>query len=776
MEKLQGRRSWRSRICGLTACIFAASFLVALVPTIAANAEGIIFKIQGAEITAISDNATGAIASFDDSKIVSEVTFHKLGDSATYKVTLKNTDSKDHTIQSITDNNANSYISYSYDKHANETITAGSNLELIFTAKYETAADLNARAQSSDIKFSIQFTDIDEPEELVITPNTSDSLGASLAILAVSSVVLIICVVVFAKNHKAARKIAAVVIVALAAAFVATGVKAATIEENSFTLVTNYGLRDKVVVRIDGEENVIDYGDTIEDTITDPEKPGYIFNGWTDENGEEVDPTKPVHEDITITPAYSAISYKVRFNANGGTGEMADQSFTYDLAQNLADNTFAYVDYSFTGWDTQANGTGVHYDNKESVSNLATENNAVVDLYAQWAHDPYAVSLVVNNGTGSDTKNVDVGESASFTGITPNVTYHMQSEVSCTNGQAATYENGTVTLGEVTAHTTCTITAVPTIHTITYMQEMTPAICAATTTPDDSLDTADYDDWDGSHHGDINYIPRKVLVDTRDNQKYLVAKLADGECWMTQNLNLVMSTTKTLTKDDSDFQTIDSYTPDRNTETSLPTSGSPYGDFATVSDIQLSWHPRNKYYVSNENYPSIGVVGSAAPTSDSDEYLWQKAGIFYSGLVLSAGTYHYNGGSGVHYSDTICPKGWTLPEGKARGGAESDPREKSFDKLYSTYVPSRDYMEIANFNQTSIFRLVYPGYLRTFTSAGLNYETWATYFASNYIADYNGQSNRNSITKAFYSTRDSAINSYIAGHAAYGLSARCIAR
>lgn len=776
MKKLQGRRSWRSRICGLTACIFAASFLVALVPTIAANAEGTIFKIQSAEITAISDNATGAIASFDDSKIVSEVTFHKLGDSATYKVTLKNTDSKDHTIQSIADNNANSYISYSYDKHANETITAGSNLELIFTAKYETAAGLNARAQSSDIKFSIQFTDIDEPEEVVITPNTSDSLGASLAILAVSGVVLIICVVVFAKNHKAARKIAAVVIVALAAAFVATGVKAATIEENSFTLITNYGLRDKVVVRIDGEENVIDYGDTIKDTITDPEKPGYIFDGWTDENGEEVDPTKPVHEDITITPAYSAISYKVRFNANGGTGEMADQSFTYDLAQNLADNTFAYVDYSFTGWDTQANGTGVHYDDKESVSNLATENNAIVDLYAQWAHDPYTVSLVVNNGTGSNTKSVDVGESASFTGIAPNATYHMQSEVSCTNGQAATYENGTVTLGEVTAHTTCTITAVPTIHTITYMQEMTPAICAATTTPDDSLDTADYDDWDGSHHGDINYIPRKVLVDTRDNQKYLVAKLADGECWMTQNLNLVMSTTKTLTKDDSDLQTIDSYTPDRNTETSLPTSGSPYGDFATVSDIQLSWYPRNKYYVSNEQYPSIGLVGSAAPTSDSDEYLWQKAGIFYSGLVLSAGTYHYNGGSGVHYSDTICPKGWTLPEGKARASAESGPREKSFDKLYSTYVPSRDYMEIANFNQTSIFRLVYPGYLRTFTSAGLNYETWATYFASNYIADYNGQSNRNSITKAFYSTRDSAINSYIAGHAAYGLSARCIAR
>lgn len=765
-----------SKLCVLPASVFAISLFVAFIPSIVATAAGAIFKIKSAEITAISADATGTITSYDDSTIVSEVTFHKLGDSATYKVVLENTDSKDHVIKSISDDNANSHISYSYDQHANETVAAGSFLEFVFTAKYKTAVSTNERAQSSDVKFSIEFADANETAVVAVSPSTNDDSGANLAILVISSLGLVICVIIFVKNHKTTRRIIAVAIVALAATVIATGVKATATEADSFTLTTNYGLYDKVIVHIGDEENVIDYGETIEGTIPDPDKPGYIFEGWTDENGEEIDPTKPVHEDIMIVPIYTAINYKVRFNANGGTGEMADQSFTYDLAQNLADNIFAYVDYSFTGWDTQANGTGVHYDDKESVSNLTAEHNAVIDLYAQWAHDPYTVSLVVNNGTGSDTKSVDVGESASFTGIAPNATYHMQSEVICTNGQAATYENGTVTLGEVTAHTTCTITAVPTIHTITYMQEMTPAICAATTTPDDSLDTADYDDWDGSHHGDINYIPRKVLVDTRDNQKYLVAKLADGECWMTQNLNLVMSTTKTLTKDDSDLQTIDSYTPDRNTETSLPTSGSPYGDFATVSDIQLSWYPRNKYYVSNEQYPSIGVVGSATPTSDSDEYLWQKAGIFYSGLVLSAGTYHYNGGSGVHYSDTICPKGWTLPEGKARASAESDPREKSFDKLYSTYVPSRDYMEIANFNQTSIFRLVYPGYLRTYTSAGLNYETWATYFASNYIADYNGQSNRNSITKAFYLTRDSYINSYIAGHAAYGLSARCIAR
>ena len=57
--------------------------------------------------------------------------------------------------------------------------------------------------------------------------------------------------------------------------------------------------------------------------------------------------------------------------------------------------------------------------------------------------------------------------------------------------------------------------------TISTMQEMTPEICSGTTTP-------------SSNYG----APSAKLTDTRDGKTYWVSKLADGKCWMTQNLSL----------------------------------------------------------------------------------------------------------------------------------------------------------------------------------------------------------------------------------------------
>ena len=169
MKTYKRRSAWRSKFYTLSAFIFAVSFVAALAPSITAFAAGSIFTVKGAEITEISTNATGTITSFDDSTIVSEVTFHKLGDSATYKVTLQNTDSEDHTIKTISDDNGNANVSYSYEKHENETITAGSNLEFVFTAKYVTAVtDTSKRAQSSNVKFSIEFADIEETADIVV--------------------------------------------------------------------------------------------------------------------------------------------------------------------------------------------------------------------------------------------------------------------------------------------------------------------------------------------------------------------------------------------------------------------------------------------------------------------------------------------------------------------------------------------------------------------------------------------------------------------------------
>ena len=90
-------------------------------------------------------------------------------------------------------------------------------------------------------------------------------------------------------------------------------------------------------------------------------------------------------ERMTVTGMadISAFPYTVKFNANGGTGSMANQSFTYGTAKALTANAFTRTGYVFQGWATSASG-GKVYNDKQSVKDLTTTSGAVVNLYAVW--------------------------------------------------------------------------------------------------------------------------------------------------------------------------------------------------------------------------------------------------------------------------------------------------------------------------------------------------------------------------------------------------------
>lgn len=109
---------------------------------------------------------------------------------------------------------------------------------------------------------------------------------------------------------------------------------------------------------------------------------GYVFTGW------DKDPSKPVEGDTVYTARYRPAVYKVRFDANGGTGTMADQSHTYDRKQALTANTFAREGYRFTGWNTRGNGKGKAFTDKQTVTNLLAHDGATGVLYAQWQRLP----------------------------------------------------------------------------------------------------------------------------------------------------------------------------------------------------------------------------------------------------------------------------------------------------------------------------------------------------------------------------------------------------
>lgn len=115
-----------------------------------------------------------------------------------------------------------------------------------------------------------------------------------------------------------------------------------------------------------------------------PERIGYTFSGWSAQDVEvtEGEFLVPDH-DVSFVGTWRANAYVVRFDANGGSGEMEAQRFAYDAPQALLKNAFTRAGYTFLGWAESAEGEKVYADGAE-VENLSAHDGAELTLYALW--------------------------------------------------------------------------------------------------------------------------------------------------------------------------------------------------------------------------------------------------------------------------------------------------------------------------------------------------------------------------------------------------------
>lgn len=85
-------------------------------------------------------------------------------------------------------------------------------------------------------------------------------------------------------------------------------------------------------------------------------------------------------------------NHSVSFNSNTGSGNMSDQVANTSTA--LTTNSFTKPGYTFTGWNTQANGSGTAYTNQEVYS-----FDLDLDLFAQWQPISYNVTYDTQGGS-----------------------------------------------------------------------------------------------------------------------------------------------------------------------------------------------------------------------------------------------------------------------------------------------------------------------------------------------------------------------------------------
>ena len=196
--------------------------------------------------------------------------------------------------------------------------------------------------------------------------------------------------------------------------------------------------------------------------IPTPENPnkGYKAGSWDAE--PETEKEKAVSEDQTDTYTYTfaPIEYTIKYDSNGGTGTMDNQSRKYDDKAALTANAFTYEGKTFDCWNTAADGSGKDNYSDGEIANISDKDNDTVTLYAQWTTNTFTVSWKNYDGTVLETdKNVAYGSTPSYDGETPvrakegNMEYTFSGwtpEVDTVKG-AATY---TATYSEKTVETT----------------------------------------------------------------------------------------------------------------------------------------------------------------------------------------------------------------------------------------------------------------------------------------------------------------------------------
>ena len=133
-----------------------------------------------------------------------------------------------------------------------------------------------------------------------------------------------------------------------------------------------------------------------------PTREYYRFAGWwtAASGGNKIVASSLVPAaDQELFAHWTAETYAIRFHANGGTGTMADQSFTYGSAVTLRTNAFRREGWDFSGWATSADGAAVYADGAR-IESVSAIQDGVIHLYAVWSDGGYAVRFDANGGTG----------------------------------------------------------------------------------------------------------------------------------------------------------------------------------------------------------------------------------------------------------------------------------------------------------------------------------------------------------------------------------------
>ena len=481
----------------------------------------------------------------------------------------------------------------------------------------------------------------------------------------------------------------------------------------------------------------------------------------------------------------ATVQTTLHFDANEGEiGKMTDQGIAVNVTTPISANQFAKAGYRFAGWNTERDGSGTSYADKEEFT--ATESGKTITLYAQWEEGFDDVFYIVYDGNGADAgtdmENVEQYTADTTSGnkevdlIAPNFSKQGYGFVGWSTDQNAwdhlidnDDSNDPIIYGPNE-----TVTVDP---SIVNDLKLYAVWAPAETTP--SGDPVTLQNWQGCSAltpttYDINTNTLSVgkntvtvLTDSRDGEAYTIARLADGNCWMTENLRL--DDNPELSQQNTNNPALPLTNNSAEQITSNKLTASSLSDWcnvypATAACVNQSMlNTKNTTAVDASPIYSQDFTSARRPRDYLFDYNIKAYGNYYNWYSATAGNGTYEKNDNEVASGDICPTGWHLPYGGYKTTEKGGNTSGGFYYL-TQLMNNGNSSDTSNHWRSFPNNIVYSGYIS-------NSQIWIRDREGDYwsaTARYNGSANMMGVSSSYVSPD----NNY---EEMRGFAVRCVA-
>ncbi len=371
------------------------------------------FIITDAAISSKSDTAEVNNLNYEDYSLKSNIVFHKIGDSVTYRINIKNNEDVNYTVVSVSDNNENEYISYEYDNYEGVKFNSKDELSFYITEKYvKEITDIANRDQTFSTNMYITLVDENGEESQAKIPinkpsgpKTGDNLGI-YATMATVSLLTLIVLLKMKKGQNCGRHMKLYSMLLIGILVIPTVSEAVTFKKIDITIDNIVSLQDKIIFTYKvGDvvnEKILNYNDLVEE-LEEPEKNGYNFIGWQKENGDLLDLNTPIAEDTSVEAKYEIINYNISYNLDGGSIESGNPT-TYTVEDEITLINPTKSGVKFTGW------TGSNGNTPQTSVKINKGSTGDKTYKANWKEpETYEIKFDSNGGNDIPSKYVAEG-------------------------------------------------------------------------------------------------------------------------------------------------------------------------------------------------------------------------------------------------------------------------------------------------------------------------------------------------------------------------------